>query len=200
MVALFSLLPVHANSKTKNKMNTEKLQQVWDRQEIEQLLFRLTRSFDRRDADLMKSCYWPEAVEELEDIITGQFQYNGNAWEFVPMAMQGFSFFNKTFHRLSNILIELDGDKATAETYIVAYHQFTDEDGNEKEQFVGARQMYKFEKRNGEWKIMHRLSIWEYNQNLNSTARWIDLSKVDGRYISKRDKTDVSYQFIKNKK
>jgi len=181
-------------------MDSQKLQQVWDRQELEQLLFRLTRAFDRKDEELMKSCYWPEAIEELEDTITGSFQYNGNAHEFVPIAMQGFSFFNKTYHRLSNILIELDGDKAAAETSIVAYHQFTDEDKNERDQFVGARQLYKFEKRNGEWKIMHRLSIWEFNQNLDSTALWVDFSKVDARYIPKRDKSDISYQFIKNAK
>ncbi|MCT4613751.1 MAG: nuclear transport factor 2 family protein [Marinifilaceae bacterium] len=197
ILGLAMILTIMSSCKTNNDMETKNLQKVLDRQEIEQLLYRLTRSFDRRDAELMKSCYWPEAVEELEDIISGSFQYNGNAHEFVPMAMQGFGYFNRTFHRLSNILIELDGDKANAETYIVAYHQFTDKEKKEQEQFVGARQLYKFEKRNGEWRIMHRLSMWEFNQNQASTAMWIDLEKVNPRYISKRDKSDVSYKFLK---
>lgn len=177
---------------------TEKILQVWDRQEIEQLLYRLVRSLDRKDEALMKSCYWPEAIEELEDTITGQFQYNGKAWDFIPMAMQGFSNFNRTFHRLSSILTQVEGKEATAETYITAYHQFTDENGNEKDQFVGARQLYKFVKRNEEWRIMHRLSIWEWNRNIDNTALWVDPTTVDIRYIPKRDKEDISYQFIKN--
>jgi len=35
--------------------DSQKLQQVWDRQEIEQLMYRHARSLDRMDAELMKS-------------------------------------------------------------------------------------------------------------------------------------------------
>jgi len=177
---------------------TEKVLQVWDRQEIEQLLYRLVRSLDRMDIELLKSCYWPEAIEELEDTITGMFQYNGKAWDFAPTVMEVFSNLNRTQHRLSSILTQLDGDKATAETYITAYHQFTDEKGEEKDQFVGARQLYKFEKRNDEWRILHRFSIWEWNQNIDNTALWVDPKNVNEKYLPKRDKSDISYQFIKN--
>jgi hypothetical protein len=40
----------------------EMIQQVWDRQEIEQLMYRHARSLDRMDAELMKSIYWYEIV------------------------------------------------------------------------------------------------------------------------------------------
>jgi hypothetical protein len=70
------------------------------------------------DIELMKSCYWPEAIEKLEDTITGMFQYNGKAWDFAPIVMEVFSNFNRTQHRLSSILTQLDGDKATAARHI----------------------------------------------------------------------------------
>jgi hypothetical protein len=89
-------------------IESEKLQAVWDRQEIEQLMYRHARSLDRMDAELMKSCYWEDGIEEHQDpIYPDLFHYNGNAWEFVPMAMEGFKALKATQHRISNILIEL---------------------------------------------------------------------------------------------
>lgn len=44
-------------------MGANKLQQVWDRQKIEQLMYRHVSSLDRMDAELMKSTYWAEAIE-----------------------------------------------------------------------------------------------------------------------------------------
>ena len=116
-----------------------KLLQVWDRQEIEQLMYRHARSLDRMDSELMKSTYWPEGTEELEDTITGQFEWNDSAWEFAPLAMEGFKNYKITQHRISNILIQLDGDKATAESYVLAYHVHTDENGVDQEYILGAR-------------------------------------------------------------
>ena len=180
-------------------MDANKLQQVWDRQEIEQLMYRHARSLDRMDAELMKLTYWPEAVEELQDTITGQFQWNDNAWKFVPAAMEGFKNLTGTQHRISNVLIELDGDKATAETYVMAFNLFNDENGVPQENIVGGRHHFKLKKRNDEWKIMHRSSIFDWNQNHEGTAVWSD--KFDEKYKPQRgDRKDDSYNYIKGLK
>ena len=178
-------------------MDLEKLQIVWDRQEIEQLMYRHARSLDRMDAELMKSCYWEDGIEEHQDpIYPDLFHYNGSAWVFVPMAMEGFKALKATQHRISNILIELDGDKATAESYVWAYH-VADEDGVEKEGILGGRHLFLLEKRNDEWRIKHRSTVFDWNQNQNASAIWSE--NFSDKYRGKRDDSDASHDYLKGK-
>jgi len=187
-------------TKNTESMDTKKLQQVWDRQEIEQLMYRHARSLDRMDAELMKSTYWSEGIEEHQDpIYPEHFFWNDNAWKFVPEAMKGFTNLKITQHRISNILIELDGDKAAAETYVWAYHVHTDENGVDHEGILGGRHHFKLEKRNDEWRIMHRSTIFDWNQNQKATAVWSD--KFDEKYRPHRgDMKDDSYNYLKGTK
>jgi len=182
-----------ANPKTES-LDAKKLQEVWDRQEIEQLMYRHARSLDRMDADLMKSTYWPEGIEEhMDPIYPDLFHWNDNAWKFVPDAMKGFTKVKITQHRISNILIELDGDKATAETYVWAYHVH-EENGVDKEGILGGRHLFNLEKRNGEWRIMKRFTIFDWNQNQDASAKWSD--NFSDIYRPKRNKTDESYKYL----
>ncbi len=178
-------------------IDEKKLQQVWDRQEIEQLMYRHARSLDRMDAELMKSTYWEDAIEEHQDpIYPDLFHWNDNAWAFVPVAMEGFKNLKVTQHRISNILIELEGDTATAETYVWAYHVH-EENGVDKEGILGGRHSFKLEKRSDEWKILHRLTIFDWNQNQDATAAWSD--NFSDKYKAKRDFTDGSYNYLTKK-
>jgi 3-phenylpropionate/cinnamic acid dioxygenase small subunit len=190
-------LLVSCTSKNENIMDTQKLQQVWDRQEIEQLMYRHARSLDRMDGELMKSTYWPEGIEEHQDPIFPElFQWNDNAHEFVPKAMEGFANIKITQHRISNILIELDGNKANAETYVWAYHVHTDENGVNHEGILGGRHHFKLERRGDEWKILHRSTVFDWNQNQKATAIWSD--KFSEKYKPRRgDKKDDSYNYLK---
>ncbi|WP_293140562.1 nuclear transport factor 2 family protein [Moritella sp.] len=54
-------------------------------------------------------------------------------------------------------LDRMDGDNATAESYVWAYQVHTEE-GVDKEGILGGRHYYKFERRNGVWKISHTLN------------------------------------------
>lgn len=197
IVALIIGLGLLQSCTTKNAetMNEKKLQQVWDRQEIEQLMYRHARSLDRMDGELMKSTYWPEGIEEHQDpIFPDHFFWNDNAWKFVPEAMKGFANLKVTQHRISNILIELNGNEANAETYVWAYHVHTDENGVDHEGILGGRHHFKLEKRNDEWRILHRSTVFDWNQNQKASAIWSD--NFDDKYRTKRDKTDDSYNYL----
>lgn len=74
--------------------------------------------------------------------------------------MKGFKALKVTRHRISHILIELGGYKATAETYAWAYH-IHEENGVDKEEVLGARHYFDLEKRGDEWRIKHRLTIFD---------------------------------------
>src|SRR3546814_9727487 len=77
-----------------------------------------------------------------------------------------------TMHSISNMLIEVDGDRASSETYVVAYHLMAAEDGTQSEMVVGGRYADQFERRKGEWRIARRLFIHDWNQNGAATVQW----------------------------
>jgi len=184
---------IFMNSCKENRtMDTKLLQQVKDQQDITQLLYRNVRSIDRLDAELMKSTYWPDAVQDHQDPIN-PIDYSGNAWEFCDYAVSELAKVERTHHRLSNISIELNGDKAYAEAYVWAYHYFKTPDGN-KEGILLGRYQNKLEKRNGEWKISYRLTIFDANQSLDATDTW----GSDFRNMGKRFPDDQSYEIQKS--
>ncbi|WP_028112515.1 nuclear transport factor 2 family protein [Ferrimonas kyonanensis] len=173
----------------------QKLQQLLDKQEITEVIHRHARSLDRMDGELMKSTYWEDAIEEHQDPIYPElFFYYDNAHQFVEPAMEGFKALKVTQHRISNVLIEVDGDRATAESYVWAYHVHQ-EDGVDKEGILGGRHFYKFERRSGVWKMIHRLTAFDWNQNLDATAMWSE--EFNPKYLGQRDHSDPSYDYIK---
>lgn len=177
--------------------DTEKIKTLWDKQEITEVMYKFARALDRMDGELMKACYWEDAIEEHQDpIYPDLFHYNGNAWKFVPMAMEGFKALKATQHRISNILIELNGDKATAESYVWAYH-VAEENGVEKEGILGGRHHFLLEKRNGEWRIKHRSTVFDWNQNQDATAIWS--GNFAKKYRGKRSREDDSYNYLKGR-
>lgn len=63
--------------------------------------------------------------------------------------------FVATQHRISNIGIELDGDRALVESYVLAYHVAEAEEGRTLITFNG-RYIDSFERRDGAWRIARR--------------------------------------------
>ena len=64
---------------------------------------------------LVRSCYHPDAVDDHGD-------FRGGIDEFLAYIQQGLPRFERTMHFIGNVLVEPDGDRARAESYIVAYH------------------------------------------------------------------------------
>lgn len=86
------------------------------RQEIADVILRYARGVDRLDFDLVRSCYHPDAYDDH-----GSFA--GGVEEFIAMCEQFLPKWTATQHFMGNMLIEVDGDVARAETYAVAYHR-----------------------------------------------------------------------------
>lgn len=170
-------------------MDKKLLQEVKDHQEITHLLYRNVRSIDRLDVDLMKSTYWPDAIQDPINPI----DYSGNAWEFCYYAVSELAKIERTHHRLSNITIDINGDKAYAEAYVWAYHYFKTPDGNKEGILLGGYQN-RMEKRDGEWKIAYRLTIFDANQTMDATDTWGD----QFRNMGKRFPEDQSYVIQKS--
>ncbi|MBW3141577.1 nuclear transport factor 2 family protein [Ferrimonas balearica] len=172
----------------------QQLQVLLDKQALTELMYRFARALDRVDGELMKSTYWPDAVEEHQDPIFPElFYYNGNAHDFVDPAMAGFKALKATQHRISNPLIEVDGDEARAECYVWAYHVH-EEEGVDREGILGGRHHFRFQRREGEWRILHRSTVFDWNQNQPASAIWAE--SFSDKYRGQRDRSDDSYHYI----
>lgn len=179
-----------------------------DRQQITDVIHRYARAADRLDVELFKTTFWED----------GGFEggpSDGPAIDVIPSLFENVvrNMWEASHHSVSNILIELDGDRAFVELYLVAFHLshpthasraaligeenalargFKDDDVIE---FIfGGRYVDIFERRNGEWRIFRRKIIPEWNRvSLYSgirTGGQYDLLQ----YRSARDRSDPVFQ------
>jgi ketosteroid isomerase-like protein len=156
------------------------------RQQIADVIYRYARGIDRMDFDLVRSCYHPDAYDDH-----GAFA--GSVDEFIAAAATFLQRWTATQHFMGNMLIEVDGATARAETYAVAYHRREDAQGNGKDDVMGIRYVDRFEKRQGEWKIAHRVVATEWRRvDPVSGARGRGEVGVWGR----RDRDDVLYWIL----
>jgi ketosteroid isomerase-like protein len=154
--------------------------------EIREVLARLARGTDRRDAALIRSCYHADAVDDH-----GAFR--GSPDEFAEWVPKTLAIFESTMHVLGNVSIEIDGDAAKVESYCTAHHVFPREaPGGARDMVLGLRYLDRFERRNGgSWLIARRLCAYEYSLSLPAGDAWpLDPPFVRGR----PDRNDPSYE------
>ena len=190
-------LQVQAAQNEKSMISYEqKVSDLWDKQEITEVINKFARALDRMDGPLMKSTYWLDAIEEHQDPIYPElFHWKDNGHKFVPLAMKGFESLELTQHRISNILIELDGKTAKAEAYVYAYHVHKDKKGVLHEGILGGRHLFEFVKKEDTWKIQHRVTIFDWNRNNLASAKWS--KNFEEKYRGQRNNSDASYNYLK---
>jgi hypothetical protein len=123
---------------------------VDDRQQIHSTLLRYCRGIDRLDPAAIAAAFHPGA--ELIDYGPEPFTIEDFAEHAVASLGKRFT---ATQHRISNTAIELDGDRALVETYVLAYHVEATGDGDVLHTFNG-RYIDRFERRDGAWLIASR--------------------------------------------
>lgn len=123
------------------------------KQEITELLYRYARGWDRLDEELLRSCFTQDAQHQH-----GGFK--GLSQDLITKAFPMIAKVKSTTHAISNILIEVKGDKAVSECYFAAHHRRLNKDGTDEEDyFLSGRYLDKLEKRDGVWKITARRGL-----------------------------------------
>jgi 3-phenylpropionate/cinnamic acid dioxygenase small subunit len=84
-----------------------------DEDAITAVLVRYATGIDQRDWDLFRTCFTEDVHAEYDGIDT--WTSADAITEFMVQAHLGFG---PTMHQLSNIVISVDGDRATARTYV----------------------------------------------------------------------------------
>jgi len=97
--------------------------------QIKDVHLRFCRANDRRDEELMRSCFHPDAVIELHETLDVE--------AFLALGRAVLSRFTVTWHNTGNQLVEVNGDTAWAEHYTISSHRIAaDETGAFVKQFV----------------------------------------------------------------
>ena len=134
-----------------------KIEALIARQEIAEVIYRYARGIDRLNFDLVRESYPPDAYDD-------HGSFSGSVEDFIVAAKKFLARWTATQHFMGNMLIEVGGDKAKAETYAVAYHRREDVKGNCKDDVMGIRYVDRFERRNNSWRIAHRVVATDWRR------------------------------------
>lgn len=150
---------------------------------IRGVLERYCRAIDRLDSELLESCYWPDAMDHHGAI-------DGSVGDFIerviPLLRERYE---ATMHTLGQSIIDVEDDRAYAETYNVAYHR-GGEKGRSTLVTVGNRYVDVLERRQGEWRILDRKVILEWSK---LDADVTVTHPVENFPLAHRDRSDPAY-------
>lgn len=133
---------------------------------IRNCLHQYARAIDRRDGKIIDTIFWPDSNVEYGI-------YKGTGGEFSGL-IHGWmdNGFKLTDHLLGNVTINVQGDRAHSETYLLAFHHLVREDGSVFDWLVGGRYQDRFERRDGEWRIAFRRLIYDWYREWDDTRDW----------------------------
>ena len=182
---------------------------IADRQQISDLILDYCRGVDRLDDALLRSTYWPDAIDNH-----GAGDANAMAFcdRVIPVLREHAL---STMHLVANSRLALDGDRASGEVYVVAYHVLksarsldtfigpeaaqTIRDGFPPaavdapfEYNAGARYLDRYERREGEWRFAYRGLAFEWTQARPACVSLSLLNRTRGQ----RDPSDPSYTVL----
>jgi len=151
------------------------LQRLSDKEQIRDVMVRYARGVDRRDWELVRSAFFADCVDDHAD-------FKGKRDEFIAWVRQRHDVddFRKSVHLLANCLIEFaDEGVAVVETYFVAWMELGAAAGEQRTMLdkgrassggcirvqVLGRYVDRFEKRDGEWRIARRRTVFDSLQS-----------------------------------
>lgn len=134
------------------------LEAVGDIQAIANRLAQHSRGVDRADEGLLADCYHADATVDYRF-------YAGSAKVFAGILAGAQRGQPVTLHRTGQMWVAVDGIKARSESYVVAYAQSADADGEMRQRLICGRYLDRHEKRDGAWRLSHRTYVLDTNAN-----------------------------------
>jgi hypothetical protein len=168
------------------------------RQAITEQLHRYCRGIDRMDAELTRSVWHPDGTADYGGL------YRGSASGFVDWLWPVHAAMVGHRHEVSNILIELDGERAFSETYVFVTLRTSEPDGSMTDIVGQGRYLDQWDCRDGVWAIAHRDYISDLSHTYVVEQRDVSrhLPPAGGaatRRTSRRDRSDHSYAVLEGR-
>jgi ketosteroid isomerase-like protein len=148
-----------------SRTTDEAVHELADRAAIQDVMLRYARGVDRRDLDLVASCFTPDASYE------GALA-RGTIADALARLRDSMARYDSTMHFVGNQLIEISGDSARSETYAVAHHRLS-ESGVSKLFTVGVRYVDELRRDGERWRIQRRVvhTDWQRTDALEPARR-----------------------------
>lgn len=154
-----------------------------DRLAIMDQIYRYCRSVDRLDVPLGHRVFHADSRADFGATYRG----TGRGW--IDFICQEHRKFLHHSHQVTNIIIEIDGDRAGSESYVTAKLRSRDGDRIMQHEFC-ARYVDSWSRRDGDWAIDARECVIDFDE-----AREITPINDNGR--ARRDHQDPSYAVLK---
>ena len=164
---------------------SDALQELSDKQEITEVIYRYCRGLDRMDADLVRSVWHPEGTADY-----GPDMFRGTGDGFVDWVCAAHAGMERHSHQITNILIEVDGDSAASESYVTVALRTKPAAGKSVEIVARGRYVDRWSRRDGRWAIDHRHFVTDLQTSQDAPALDADSGE------SRRDRTDPSYEVL----
>ena len=163
-----------------------RLHEAADKLEIIEMIYTYADCVDRGDFESLMDCFHPEAKFQGDGLdvampVQDFFQANADAGAGMK----------ETMHHTTNLLVQVDGERARAQTYILAHHLMKDDcadypplfphTGKEYAVLVGGRYIDDFERRDGAWKISLRKLSFEWSAQVDTSVVSGPLTSMRGR-------------------
>ena len=167
--------------------SSETLQSLVDRQSIAELIYRYCRAVDRLDVPLGHSVWHEEGYADY-----GSDFYQGPGRGVIDLICKQHLGTLHHSHQISNILIELDGDRAGSEAYCTMSMRIMQ--GPKLVQItVWSRYVDQWSRRNQCWGLDRRIVIRDFDEIRDVT----ETRRYDR---GKRDSSDPSYAVLSSHK
>ncbi|MQY20950.1 nuclear transport factor 2 family protein [Nocardia macrotermitis] len=133
-----------------DKLSDEQLAQLFAKQEITERLAAYCRAMDRIDLDLARSVFHPDAVLDYGAMFTGSTD------EFAEFIGAVHPAFEGHVHHLGSIGINVHGDEAGSEAYVISRLRSRMDDGTFSDFVSYGRYVDEWQRRQGIWRISRR--------------------------------------------
>ena len=122
------------------------------KQAITEVIYRYCRALDRMDLDMAATIWHPDGTADY-----GPTMFQGTGAGFIAWVWEQHTAMQSHSHQISNVLIEVDGDRAASEAYVTA--ALRTESGPDAPIEIVSRGRYvdQWSRREADWAIDHRV-------------------------------------------
>jgi hypothetical protein len=159
------------------------VQALLDKQAIRDLIYTYCRAVDRIDIPLGHSIWHEDGYADY-----GADYYQGPGKGVIDTICRHHDGLTSHSHQVTNILIELNGDRAGSESYVSGTMRL-EREGKTLHMGVWARYLDAWERRDGKWGLARREVVFDHEEIREVTPM--------GRALRfTRDRSDPSYAFL----
>jgi hypothetical protein len=159
------------------------LAELADKQAISELIHRYCRAVDRLDVPLGHSIWHADGWADY-----GPEFYQGPGKGVIDLICAQHRRTRHHSHQVTNILIDLDGDRAGSEAYCLAALRI-EHDGVLSQVTVWSRYLDSWERRAGRWGLMRRVAVRDFDEIR-------EVKEMQRHEHGTRDPNDPSYAVL----